>query len=232
MEQSARLIYDEWFVRLRSPGAENDKADLPSRNGWQTVPLGSMTTKIGSGATPRGGSAAYLSAGITLIRSMNIYDDRFEDEGLAFISDAQAEALDGVTVEPFDLLLNITGASVGRCCMAPTRRLPARVNQHVMILRVDPDKSNPFFVHAALNSDERKRQLLSYAQKGSTREALTKDTLERFEIPSPPAELVNRFGDFAQAAFDLRENLVAQIQKLASARDLLLPRLMNGEISV
>src|SRR5205823_6635157 len=122
---------------------------------------------------------------ITLIRSLNVYDDQFQEDGLAFISDDQAAALANVAVEPRDILLNITGASVARCCMAPERYLPARVNQHVMIVRVNPATADPFFVHAAINSDERKRQLLSYSQKGSTREALTKEMIGDFEITLP-----------------------------------------------
>ncbi len=238
LEESARLLYREWFVHLRFPGHNERMKDEGGRmkdelpQGWRKVTLGSITTKIGSGATPRGGDAAYQSEGITLIRSLNVYDDRFDDDGLAFISDEQAAALANVSVEPKDILLNITGASVCRCCMAPERYLPARVNQHVMIIRADPAKADPFFVHAAINSDERKRQLLSYAQKGSTREALTKETVSNFEITLPTDDLMRRFGEIAADAFRQRELLAQQTQKLRTARDLLLPRLMSGEIEV
>lgn len=232
LEESARLLYREWFVHLRFPGHEHTRLINGVPQGWRKVTLGSITTKIGSGATPRGGDAAYQSEGITLIRSLNVYDDRFTDDGLAFISDEQAAALANVSVEPKDILLNITGASVCRCCMAPERYLPARVNQHVMIIRADPAKADPFLVHAAINSDERKRQLLSYAQKGSTREALTKETVSSFEITLPTDDLMHRFGKIAADAFRQRELLAQQTQKLRTARDLLLPRLMSGEIEV
>lgn len=232
LEESARLLYREWFVRLRFPGHEHTRIVDGLPDGWQRAPLVKITTKIGSGATPRGGEASYFSEGITLIRSLNVYDDRFDDDGLAFIGQDQAAALDNVTVESRDILLNITGASVARCCMAPERYLPARVNQHVMIIRVDPTEANPFFVHAAINSDERKRQLLSYAQKGSTREALTKDMMAAFEITLPSKTLMQQFGENAATSFLQRENLALQNQKLKAARDLLLPRLMNGEIIV
>lgn len=232
LEESARLLYGEWFVHLRFPGHEHTRLINGVPQGWRKATLGSITTKIGSGATPRGGDAAYQSEGITLIRSLNVYDDRFDDDGLAFISDEQAAALANVSVEPKDILLNITGASVCRCCMAPERYLPARVNQHVMIIRADPTKADPFLVHAAINSDERKRQLLSYAQKGSTREALTKETVSNFEITLPTDNLMRRFGEIAADAFRQRELLAQQTQKLRTARDLLLPRLMSGEIEV
>ena len=232
LEQSARHLYHEWFVRLRFPGYEHTSIVDGMPKGWRKVSLAEKTSKIGSGFTPLGGEASYLAEGIPLIRSMNVYDDLFNDEGLAFLSEEHAAALAGVTVESKDILLNITGASVARCCMAPERYLPARVNQHVMIIRVDAAKADPFFVHKAINSDERKRQLLSYAQKGSTREALTKEMLARFEILLPPISLMRRFGEIAAMSFKQREVLAFQNQKLRAARDLLLPRLMSGELVV
>jgi len=232
LEESARLLYREWFVHLRFPGHEHARITNGIPEGWKRKTLGSITTKIGSGATPRGGDASYQSEGITLIRSLNVYDDRFEDSGLAFINEQQASSLDNVTVQSRDILLNITGASVARCCMAPDRHLPARVNQHVVIIRTDPLKADPFLVHAAINSDDRKRQLLSYAQKGSTREALTKDMIMNFDIMLPSDALMLQFGDFAKTCFLQRENLALQNQKLRAARDLLLPKLMSGELAV
>jgi type I restriction enzyme S subunit len=232
LEEAARHLYREWFVRLRFPGYEHTRVRGALPKGWTKTELGRITSKIGSGSTPRGGAESYLPVGIPLIRSLNVYDDRFQDEGLVFIGDDQATALDGVTVRSFDILLNITGASVARCCMAPERYLPARVNQHVMIIRVDPTRADPFYVHAAINSDERKRQLLSYAQKGSTREALTKDTMAGFEIMRPTDALMRTFGEIAKTSFLQRENLALQNQKLRAARDLLLPRLIRGELAV
>jgi type I restriction enzyme, S subunit len=232
LEEVARQLYQEWFVRLRFPGHEQTRITNGVPEGWRKAPLGEFTIKLGSGATPRGGQASYLANGIPLIRSLNVYDDRFEDDGLAFITEDQATALANVTVQSRDILLNITGASVARCCMAPERYVPARVNQHVMIIRVSPERADPFFVHAAINSDEPKRRLLSYAQKGSTREALTKEMIANFEIVMPSPHLMQQFGEIAGVAFRQRENLAHQNQKLHAARDLLLPRLMSGEIAV
>ena len=236
LEEAARQLYREWFVRLRFPGHEHtriiDSPLGPIAEGWRVVRLGDITTKIGSGATPRGGQSAYQEKGITLIRSLNVYDERFEDEGLAFIDDDQAAQLSHVTVEPRDILLNITGASVARCCMVPERHLPARVNQHVMIIRVDTTLADPSFVLCAINSDQRKRQLLSYAQVGATREALTKETVTNFEIVLPDEKLLRQFSEVARNINQQREVLTHQNADLRAARDLLLPRLMSGEIAV
>jgi len=235
LEEAVRQLYREWFVRLRFPGHEPsriiDSPLGPIAEGWRVVRLGDITTKIGSGATPRGGQSAYQEQGITLIRSLNIYDERFADEGLAFIDDDQAAQLSHVTVEPRDILLNITGASVARCCMVPERYLPARVNQHVMIIRVNATLADPSFVLCAINSDQRKRQLLSYAQVGATREALTKETVTNFEIVLPDEKLLRQFGEIACDISQQREVLAHQNADLRAARDL-LPRLMSGEIAV
>jgi len=84
--------------------------------GWITGKLINLTTKIGSGATPLGGEQAYISDGISLIRSLNIYDDGFRYANLAHISDVQADRLSNVVVKTGDVLLNITGASVALPC--------------------------------------------------------------------------------------------------------------------
>jgi len=232
LEEAARQLYREWFVRLRFPGHEHVRISNGVPEGWRKVQLGATTTKIGSGFTPRGGESSYLAQGVPLIRSQNVHDDLFQEDGLAFVSESHAADLAGVTVESKDILLNITGASVARCCMAPERYLPARVNQHVMIIRVDPEKADPFLVQKAITSDERKRQLLSYAQKGSTREALTKEMIANFELVLPVEALMWQFGEMASASFRQREVLASQNQKLRAARDLLLPRLMSGEIAI
>jgi len=151
----------------------------------ERVTLQSITTKIGSGATPRGGESAYVENGITLIRSMNVYDNEFYPKGLAFIDDEQAQKLNNVTVEENDILFNITGASVCRCCIVENKYLPARVNQHVSIIRTN-EKALPKFVQQLLISSKFKTELLELADNSSTREAITKQQLEDFKIPLPP----------------------------------------------
>lgn len=102
---------------------------------WSTDKLKAVTSKIGSGATPRGGKESYQGEGISLIRSMNVHDGEFEYKDLAHITDEQADQLSNVVVEPHDVFINITGASVARSCVVPDDVLPARVNQHVCIIR-------------------------------------------------------------------------------------------------
>ena len=233
LEQAARVLYKEWFVHLRFPGHEHVKIKNGVPEGWRIRRISDLTTKIGSGATPRGGAAAYKSEGITLIRSLNVYDYRFKDNGLVYVDDEQARKLSNVTVEPFDILLNITGASVGRCCMVPERHLPARVNQHVMIIRVNSNEIGAHYLLCAINSSRRKEMLLNIARSGgATREALTKDVVSGLRIPIPKRKLMDVFEDIARIIFRQQHVLAQQNAQLAKSRDLLLPRLMNGEIAV
>lgn len=147
--------------------------------------IGSVTTKLGSGATPRGGSTVYQSSGTALIRSQNVYDNQFAFRGLAFIDDDAAFALRNVTVESGDVLLNITGDSVARCCLVPESVLPARVNQHVMIVRPDKLQLDSRYLQLWLVDPSTKQQLLALASAGATRPALTKDHVASLVINVP-----------------------------------------------
>ena len=113
--------------------------------GWVEKDLSKLCIKIGSGATPRGGNEAYKAKGISLIRSQNVLDFEFSYRGLAFIDDVQASKLSNVEVFKDDVLVNITGDSVARVCIVPKAVLPARVNQHVAILRVNKQKLDSYF---------------------------------------------------------------------------------------
>lgn len=149
--------------------------------------LGDHCLKIGSGATPKGGKDAYLASGpFTLIRSQNVYNDGFKPAGLAFISADQAKRLDGVSVEASDVLLNITGDSVARVCLAQPQHLPARVNQHVAIIRPNPAVFDSRFLRYFLASPYQQDLMLGLAAAGATRNALTKGMIEDFKVPCPP----------------------------------------------
>ena len=152
---------------------------------FQSLQLGTVCSKIGSGATPRGGKEAYRGGSTSLIRSQNIYNDRFVHDGLAFIDDDQADQLRNVVVEDGDVLLNITGDSVARCCQVDPAVLPARVNQHVAIIRPKAEILDARFLRYSLVSPTMQARLLALASAGATRNALTKGMLEALDIAAP-----------------------------------------------
>ena len=173
-----------------------------------------VCSKIGSGATPRGGKEAYTNSGISLIRSQNILDYSFSYEGLAYINEAQAEKLRNVTVESGDVLLNITGDSVARACMVPDELLPARVNQHVSIIRAKTDAVLSSYILYFLQMV--KPHLLQLASGGATRNALTKGMIEDLviEVPSikeqeKTVSLIDKIQEQIKTNTTINENLAA-----------------------
>lgn len=148
-----------------------------------SMKLKDICEKIGSGATPKGGKGAYTTQGISLIRSQNVLDFSFAYDGLAYINEQQAEKLNNVTIEKGDVLLNITGDSVARVCMVPDEVLPARVNQHVSIIRGKAECVLGSYLLYYLQM--LKPVLLQLASGGATRNALTKGMLEELEIEVP-----------------------------------------------
>ena len=121
-----------------------------------------------------------------LIRSQNVYNDGFRRDGLAFIGKHHADELRNVEVLEGDVLLNITGDSVARVCQVAPDVLPARVNQHVAIIRPDSVNLNAAYLHYCLVNPEIQTLLLSWAGSGGTRNALTKGMIELLQIPLPP----------------------------------------------
>jgi type I restriction enzyme S subunit len=173
---------------------------------WPRVHLGSHCSKIGSGSTPRGGEQVYQPQGTAFLRSQNIYNGLFQPQGLAFLAESEAEGLAGVTVRSADVLLNITGDSVARCCIVPDAILPARVSQHVAIIRPDPSAVDARFLMYFLVSPGMQALMLSLAGSGGTRKALTKEMIERFQVPKPPMPVQRRIASILSAYDDLMEN--------------------------
>ena len=167
------------------PSLLDDEQDQWEKT-WQKFRLGDVCSKIGSGATPRGGKDVYLEEGTyTLIRSQNVYNQGFHHDGLVFLSEHHAKELKNVEVFEEDILLNITGDSVARACQVAPEVLPARVNQHVAIIRPDAGSLDPGYLRYYLVSPEMQDLLLSWAASGGTRNALTKAMIESLEISVP-----------------------------------------------
>lgn len=156
---------------------------------WPVVSLAEIASKIGSGATPKGGADNYLPTRLryALVRSQNVFDRRFDYAGLAFITDEQADALRGVLLQPNDILLNITGDGVtfGRACTIPNAALPACVNQHVSIIRINSQRADAGYVLAFLTHPNVKSYIESF-NAGGSRRAITKGHIESFRLPLPP----------------------------------------------
>ena len=158
--------------------------DIP--DSWAWARLISLTTKIGAGSTPTGGSAVYSDSGVKFIRSQNVYDDGLLLDDVAYISESINQKKSGSIVRAKDILLNITGGSIGRCALVPDDFDMANVNQHVIIIRLI-DVGLRHYLHSVIISPYIQEQVFS-RQVGSGRGGLSAATLSTFLIPVPPIQ--------------------------------------------
>ena len=191
---------------------------------WIRKRINTFATKVGSGATPRGGKAVYLPQrdSHAFIRSQNVFDRHFDHAGLAYISRAHSHELRGVEVHADDILLNITGDGVtfARACIVPKEVLPACVNQHVSIIRTNRDVCDPGYLLSFLTDPLTKRYMESF-NTGGSRRALTKGHIESFEVLLPPLQLQKRISGILSAYDEQIENNQRRIRILETmARSL------------
>jgi type I restriction enzyme S subunit len=204
----------------------------PEAQRWPKKRLGEHVKKVGSGITPLGGNTSYQKSGIPLIRSQNVQMNRFEPDGLAFISAAQDEEMAGSRVMSGDVLLNITGASIGRVCVVPSELCPANVNQHVSIIRGD-GTCDPIFLSYFISTADFQKFIMD-AQAGATRQALTKALIENFQITMPPLseqkQIVAILNEQMVSAERTRKVLEEQLDTINKLPAALLRRAFNGEL--
>ena len=164
------------------------EAEIPFElpEGWCWCRLQSLSIKIGAGSTPTGGSAVYTTSGIKFIRSQNVYNDGLILTDVAYISEEINQKKSGSIVKAKDILLNITGGSIGRCALVPDEFDIANVNQHVMIIRLMNLELRKY-IHSVIISSYIQAQILS-KQVGSGRGGLSAETLSTFLIPLPPMD--------------------------------------------
>jgi type I restriction enzyme S subunit len=194
---------------LPSPSPSSSRREeAQNLTGWRWIRLGDYVAKIGSGFTPLGGHRVYQSSGTPLIRSQNVHMNRFEPDGLAFITDEQSAKMDSSQVLAGDVLLNITGASIGRVCVAPAEYCPANVNQHVCIIRSNGSLDSEF-LSLYFASHEFQKFILS-SQAGATRQALTKAMIENFRVP------FTELNEQRRLAVQLREQM-AEVERARAA---------------
>jgi len=171
---------------------------------WNLAKLGTRVEKVGSGVTPRGGAEAYVPEGIPLIRSQNVNYDRLDLSDVVFIPKEIHEGMSGSKVHADDVLLNITGASIGRSCVVPIEVEEANVNQHVCIIRLNND--NPSFLQTFLSS-WRGQKLIFQSQAGGGREGLNFESIRSFKIAFPGETEQQKIANFLTAV-DAKLNLL------------------------
>jgi type I restriction enzyme, S subunit len=170
---------------LRFPGFDGE---------WGIQKLGILTSKIGSGSTPRGGEKVYLSEGVIFIRSQNVFNNNLDLAQPTYISQEVHRGMRGSTVMPRDVLLNITGASIGRSCVVSNSFTEGNVNQHVCIIR--PLKSLQSEFLQLILSSSLGQKLIFQGQTGSGREGLNFQSIASFKLKLPSLPEQQKIANF------------------------------------
>ena len=198
------------------------------------IKLLELTSKIGSGSTPKGGNDNYKLDGIPFIRSLNIHTHFIKYEDLAYIDVEQAKKLNNVVIHEKDVLLNITGASIGRVNIAPDAFIGGRVNQHVAIIRCQQSKILPEYLHIYMASPYIQRWIQG-ENYGATRQALTKKMLEELLIIVPPIktqhEIVRRVEQLFAYADIIEKQVNNALARVNNLTQSILAKAFRGELT-
>ena len=231
--EKERLIKEGKIKRSRkttkTSDAACDKQEVPFKvpSGWVWTTLDEICSKIGSGSTPRGSN--YSEDGIPFFRSQNVHNEGLVYEDIKFISNATHQSMIGTEVCSKDLLLNITGGSLGRCAIVPDDFLVGNVSQHVCIIRTICVHSS--YVHAFILSSLFKK---SMSITGSGREGLPKYNLEKMYLSLPPLAEQQRIVEEIERWFkliDIIEQGKTDLQStIKQAKNKILDLAIHGKL--
>ena len=219
-------------VRLEPSGVDF-VGEIPQ--GWEVVTLRYLATKFGSGVTPRGGAAVYQQTGIQFLRSQNIHFDGLRLDGVARIAPELHTQLSVTHVRPNDVLLNITGASIGRVCAVPAGFTEANVNQHVCIIRPRLDRLIPEYLAAYLSTGFMQREIY-VEQNGASREGLALDAIRAFKVILPPLnvqrDILGYLSKSTAALVGACQRAECEIELIREYRTRLIADVVTGKLDV
>lgn len=195
---------------------------------FENVKLGEFTNHVSSGATPKGGQKVYITQGIPFIRSQNVMMNKIVYDDISYIPIEIHESMNRSKVLKNDVLLNITGASIGRVAVYEGEDNMANVNQHVCIIRLKDDLK-PVYVCNYIATNEFQNKIKNM-NSGATREALNYDQIKNFIIPKPPIELQNEFAEIVNKIEKEKELLKQSLEQLETNFKALEQKAFNGEL--
>ncbi|MDM1493622.1 restriction endonuclease subunit S [Acinetobacter indicus] len=195
---------------------------------WSNKKIGNIASKVGSGSTPRGGAEAYTDHGIIFIRSQNVNNDQLLLDDVAYIPEETHVKMSGSKVIANDILLNITGASIGRSCVVPHDFTEANVNQHVCIIRTPND--DPIFVQSFLSSENGQNAIQS-KQAGGGREGLNFQAIRSIDFHFPPSkEEQTKIASFLSAVDEKISQLTQKHELLSQYKQGMMQKLFSQQI--
>ena len=199
---------------------------IPSE--WECGRLGDLTTRVGSGITPSGGERVYVTEGRPFLRSQNVGWGALDLADLTFITDEIHASFAASEIEQGDVLLNITGASIGRSAVADITVARGNVNQHVCEIRTDPKKLDPHFLNSYLLSAAGQKQIDSF-QAGGNRQGLNYGQIRSFLIPRPPLSEQRAIAEALSDVDGLLAALESLIAKKRAVKQAAMQQLLTGK---
>jgi type I restriction enzyme S subunit len=198
---------------------------------WKKTKLKTVLLKIGSGVTPKGGAEVYQTSGIPLLRSQNIHFDGLRLDDVAYVTEDTHRSMNSSRVVSGDVLLNITGASIGRCFHVEDWLGEANVNQHVCILRPDYTIITKYLYYFL--ASELSQLQIGLLQTGANREGLNFEQLGNFLIPLPNVseqqEIVELLDQKVQSLKSLSSKVQTEISLLKEYRTALINEIVTGK---
>jgi type I restriction enzyme S subunit len=194
------------------------------------VRCGDISTHVSSGSTPLGGEKTYLADGILFIRSQNVQINRLDLSDVAYISDEVHQKMKRTWVKNGDVLLNITGASIGRVAYFNGKNNTANVNQHVCIIRPQKAKILPEYLSFLISMPNYQKKIFAM-NAGATRQAFNFEQIKKLEIPLAPLSEQQKFADLVQKVEKLKEKQRESEDELNNLFNSLMQRAFRGEIS-
>ncbi len=199
---------------------------LAAQSLWPVARIKDHVSKIGSGVTPSGGAASYLDAGVPLLRSQNVHFDGLRLDDVAFIAAETHDEMSGTKLKARDVLLNITGASIGRCAFVPDSFGEGNVNQHVCIIRPTARLDHRFLTYC-LSAHWGQDQVFS-SFTGASRQGLGQRDLGAIQVPLPPLPQQQRIAAYLDASCAAIDAAVAakrrQLETLNDLRSSIICR--------
>lgn len=195
---------------------------------WNVCKLGVHTTKIGSGKTPRGGDKCYIKSGVPFIRSQNVLCELLCLKDIVYISESEDRNMKSTRIRPRDILLNITGASIGRCCVVPENFEQGNLNQHVCIIRLINSVNCNYLVSYISCEELGQKQIQSF-QAGGNREGLNFQQIAAMLIILPKIDEQQKISNklyFYNKKIRLMKELIELKQK---QRKWLMYKILSGE---
>lgn len=217
----------------RKPSGVDWLGEVPAH--WNRISLRHLGTKFGSGVTPRGGASVYTTSGVLFLRSQNVHFEGLHLEDVARIPEYVHETMSGSHVHPHDVLINITGASIGRVCAVPENMGPANVNQHVCIIRPRKVQVLPEYLASFLScrfiQDE-----IRVSQEGASREGLTLKALKALPVLIPPLDEQDRInGAIEEQTSEVQKAILVanhEIDLIREYRTRLIADVVTGKLDV